>query len=147
MSIGLFYILPWYKVLNCHGLSNLSLDTLYIHPLPYLSDPTDPMTCLRPQLLSIPTAFGITTPGLRNAVLSDEKKFLSRWREYFEILLNPVKATLTDACDVIDFRNKEVFTLTVVAATIRELKSRRLMVKMKSDLECRRHWMEKKYIG
>ena len=40
------------------------LDVLYIHPLPYLSDPTDPMTCLRPDLLITPTPFGVATPGL-----------------------------------------------------------------------------------
>ena len=40
------------------------LDALYIHPLPYLSDPTDPMTCLRPDLLITPNPFGVATPGL-----------------------------------------------------------------------------------
>ena len=43
------------------------LDVLYIHPLPYLSDPTDPpdlMTCLRPHLLITPTPFGVATPDL-----------------------------------------------------------------------------------
>ena len=49
----------------------------------------------------------------------DEKKILSRWNEYFEDLLNPVRVTPTDTCDTIDFGKEEVFTLTEVAAAIR----------------------------
>ena len=50
------------------------LDLLYIHPLPYLgdpTDPTDPMACLRPHLLITPTPFGVATPGLGTPVLDD----------------------------------------------------------------------------
>ena len=32
--------------------------------LPYLSDPTHPMTSLRPHLVITPTPFGVATPGL-----------------------------------------------------------------------------------
>ena len=39
-------------------------DVLYIHPLPYLSDPTYPITCLRPHLIFISTSFEVATPGL-----------------------------------------------------------------------------------
>ena len=56
-------------------------------------------------------------------ILRDEKEILSRRREYFEDLLNPVKTALTDACDTIDFGKDEVFILTEVAAAIRGLKS------------------------
>ena len=44
-------------------------------------------------------------------------------RKYFEDLLNPVRATLTDTCNSIDFEKKEVFTLAEVSAAIGELKS------------------------
>ena len=40
------------------------LDVLYIHPLRYLSDPTDPMTSLRLHPIMTPTPFGVATPGL-----------------------------------------------------------------------------------
>ena len=49
------------------------LDVLYIHPLPYLSnptDPTDPMTFLLPHLLITPTPFGVATPGLGTPALN-----------------------------------------------------------------------------
>ena len=39
------------------------LDVLYIHPLQYLSDPTDPMICLRPHLIITPTS-GLGTFGV-----------------------------------------------------------------------------------
>ena len=48
----------------------------------------------------------------------DEKETFSQWREYFEDLLNPVRATITDTCDTIDFWKDQVFTLTEVAAAI-----------------------------
>ena len=59
----------------------------------------------------------------RNNILWDEKKIPSRWREYFEDLLNPVRATPIDTCDTTDFGKEEVFTLTEVVAVIRVLKS------------------------
>ena len=54
---------------------------------------------------------------------TDEKEILSRCRECWEDLLNPVRATLTDICYTIDFGKEEGFTLTEVAAAIREMKS------------------------
>ena len=51
------------------------------------------------------------------------KEILSRWREYFEDLLNPVRATPTELCDTIDFEKEKIFTFTKVAAAIRGLKS------------------------
>ena len=56
-------------------------------------------------------------------ILRDEKEILSRWREYFEDLLNRERATSTDTCGTIDFGKEEIFTLTEVAAAIRRLKS------------------------
>ena len=55
-------------------------------------------------------------------ILRDEKKILSRWREYFENLFNPVSATPTGTCDTIDFGKEKVFTSIEVAAAIRGLK-------------------------
>ena len=52
-----------------------------------------------------------------------EKEIFSRWREYFEDLLNPARATPTDTCGSIDFGKEKVFTLTEVTATIRGLQS------------------------
>ena len=65
-----------------------------------------------------------TTTSIKDSngnILRDEKKILSQWREYFEDLLNQVRTTNIDTCHSIDF--EEVFTLTKVAAAIRELKS------------------------
>ena len=70
-------------------------------------------------------SLSITTSMKNSAgnILRDEKKILSHWREYFEDLLNPVRTTLTGTCDTINFGKQEVFTLTVVVAAIRELRS------------------------
>ena len=67
-----------------------------------------------------------TTTSIKDStgnIFRDEKEILSRWREYFEDLLNQVKTTPTDTCDTINFGNEEVFTSTEVAAAIRGLKS------------------------
>jgi len=56
-------------------------------------------------------------------ILSDENEILSRWREYFEHLLNPVKAINDDAHEPICFGEEEVFTARKVAAAIGRLKS------------------------
>ena len=55
-------------------------------------------------------------------IIRDEKEILSRWRNNFEDLSNPVRATPTVTYDTIDF-GKEVFILKEVAAAIRRLKS------------------------
>ena len=41
-------------------------------------------------------------------ILLDEKEILSHWREYFKDLLNPVRATHTDTCDMVDFGSLHV---------------------------------------
>ena len=51
--------------------------------------------------------------------LRNEKEFFSRWTEYVENMLNPVRATPTDTCDTIDFGKEEVFKSTEVAAATR----------------------------
>ena len=69
--------------------------------------------------------FLTTTNSIKDStgnILRDEKKILSRWREYFENLFNPVSATPTGTCDTIDFGKEKVFTSIEVAAAIRGLK-------------------------
>ena len=57
------------------------------------------------------------------SILKDENEILSRWREYFEDLLNPVKATTNDTQVMIHLGEEEVFTAAEVATAIKRLKS------------------------
>ena len=52
----------------------------------------------------------------------DENEILSRWREYLEDLLNPVKASNHDTEEVIHLGKEEVFT-TSEATAIKAIKS------------------------
>ena len=74
---------------------------------------------LRGKSLSTETSIKDST----GKILRAERENFSRWREYFEDLLNPLMATPTDTCDTIYFGKEEVVTLTDVVANIRELKS------------------------
>ena len=56
-------------------------------------------------------------------VLTIENEILSRWREYFEDLLNPVKASTRDIHEVTHSREDEVFTAAEVATAIKGIKS------------------------
>ena len=56
-------------------------------------------------------------------ILTDENEILSRWREYFEDLLNPVKASTRDTHEVTHLREDEVFTAAQVATPIKGIKS------------------------
>jgi len=57
-------------------------------------------------------------------ILSDENEILSRWREYFEDILNPMKAIIDDTHhEPTCFREKEDFTGTDVAVAISRVKS------------------------
>jgi len=56
--------------------------------------------------------------GLSDNILIDEGEILSRWREYFEDLLNPVKATNDDTHQPICFGEEEIFSAREVAAVI-----------------------------
>ena len=57
-------------------------------------------------------------------ILTDENEILSRWREYFEDLLNPVKASTRDTHEVTHLREDEVFTAAAeVATAIKGIKS------------------------
>ena len=56
-------------------------------------------------------------------ILTDENEILSRWREYFEDLLNPVKASTRDTYEVTHLREDEVFTAAEVATAIKGIKS------------------------
>ena len=50
-------------------------------------------------------------------------KSFSRWREYFEDLLNPVKASTRDTHEVTHLGEDEVFTAAEVATAIKGIKS------------------------
>ena len=56
-------------------------------------------------------------------ILTDENEILSRWREYFEDLLNLVKASTRDTHEVTHLREKKVFTVAEVATAITGIKS------------------------
>ena len=56
-------------------------------------------------------------------ILTDENEILSRWREYFEDFLNPVKASNRDTHEVTHFGEDEVFTGAEVATAIKGIKS------------------------
>jgi len=60
---------------------------------------------------------------LSGNILSDENGILSRWREYFEDLLNPAEATNDDTHEPICFGKEEVFTAREVTTAICRLKS------------------------
>ena len=56
-------------------------------------------------------------------ILIDENEILSRWRKYFENLLNPVKASISDTREVTHLGEEEVFTTAEVATAIKGIKS------------------------
>ena len=56
-------------------------------------------------------------------ILTDEKEILSRWREYFEDLLNPVKASTRDTHEVTHLGEEEVFSAAEVATEIKGMNS------------------------
>ena len=58
-------------------------------------------------------------------ILTDENEILSRWRKYFEDLLNPVKASTRDTYKVTHLGEEEVFTAAEVATPINGIKSRK----------------------
>jgi len=69
-------------------------------------------------------------------ILSDENEILSRWREYYEGLLNPVKATNDDTHEPICLEEEEFFTAREVAAAIGRLNLEKQLVKMKAKPRC-----------
>ena len=67
-----------------------------------------------------------TTTSIKDAegnILSDGSCILSRWREYFEDLLNPVEANNLDTPEVTQHREMESLTAAEVATAIKQLKS------------------------
>ena len=56
-------------------------------------------------------------------ILTDENEILSRWREYFEDLLNPVKASTRDTHKVTHLGDDKVFIAAEVATAIKGIKS------------------------
>ena len=55
-------------------------------------------------------------------ILTDENEILSRWREYFKDLSNPVKASTRDTHEVTHLWEDEVFTAAEVATAIQGIK-------------------------
>ena len=55
-------------------------------------------------------------------ILTDENEILLRWREYFEDLLNSVKASTSDTHEVTHLGEEKVFTAAEVATAIKGLK-------------------------
>ena len=67
----------------------------------------------------------VSTKSIKDSqgnILSDEKDILSRWREYFEDHLNPVKDVATDTQEI-HFGEEAVLTVSEVSTAIRGLKS------------------------
>ena len=56
-------------------------------------------------------------------ILTDENEILSSWREYFEDLLNLVKALARDTHEATHLGEDEVFTVAEVATAIKGIKS------------------------
>ena len=56
-------------------------------------------------------------------ILTDENEILLRWREYFENILNPVKASTCDTHEVTQLGEEEFFTAAEVATAITGKKS------------------------
>ena len=56
-------------------------------------------------------------------ILTDKNEILSRWREYFEDLLNPVMASTRDTHEVTHLGDDEVFTAAEVATASKRIKS------------------------
>ena len=56
-------------------------------------------------------------------ILTNENEILSRCREYFEDLLNPVKASTRDTHEVTHLGEEELFTAAEVATAIKGIKS------------------------
>ena len=71
-------------------------------------------------------------------ILTNENKLLSRWREYFKDLLNPVKTSTRDAHKVTHLGEEEVFTAAEVATTIKGIK----LGKAAGEAEIRREMLK-----
>ena len=55
-------------------------------------------------------------------ILTDENETLSRWREYFQVLLNPVTASTRDTQKVTYVGEEKVFTAAEVSTAIKGIK-------------------------
>ena len=80
-------------------------------------------------------------------ILTDGNGIFPRWREYFKDLLNPEKPSTRDTQEVIQLGKEEVLTPTEVATEIKEVKSIKVLVKMKSDPRCWKRFLEKEFFG
>ena len=77
--------------------------------------------------------------SIRNSagnILIDENEVLLRWRKYFEDLLNPVKASTHGTQEVLHLGKEKLFLAAEVSTAIKEIKSGKLLVKIKSEPRC-----------
>ena len=56
-------------------------------------------------------------------ILTNENEILFRWREYFEDLLNPVKASTRDTHEAIHLGEDEFFTAVEMVTAVKRIKS------------------------
>ena len=69
-------------------------------------------------------ACAMTWPVVKSAMaLTDENEILSRWKEYFKDLLNPVKVSTHDTHKVTHLWKVEVFSAAEVTTAIKGIKS------------------------
>ena len=68
-------------------------------------------------------------------ILTEENEIVSRWREYFEDLLNPVKASTGDTQEGTHLGEEVVFTAAEVPTAIKGMKSGKAAGKDKIRLE------------
>ena len=66
-----------------------------------------------------------STKNFAGNFLIDENEILSRWREYFEDLLNPVKASTRDTHKMTHLGKEDVFTAAETGTAITGIKSRK----------------------
>ena len=69
-------------------------------------------------------------------ILTDENEILSHWRECFDNLLNPVKASTRGTLGVTHSGEEKVFTAAEESTEIKGINSENLLMKMKSDARC-----------
>ena len=76
-----------------------------------------------PRLLGKKSSVTYSIKDSTGNILTDENKILLRWREYFEDLLIPVKASTRDTHKVTHLGEDEVFTAAEVTTEIKKTKS------------------------
>ena len=80
-------------------------------------------TLLLRRILQVTLLLSVTYLHSAGNILTDENEIFSRWREYFQELLNSVKASTCDTHEVTHLGEDEVFTAAELATTIKRIKS------------------------